>query len=84
MTNDAHLNNLLDRIQIDPDIMVGKPTIRGYRVTVEQVLSALASGLSFPDLKKDYPILEKEDIEACLLYAAKLVEEQRVYILKTA
>ena len=84
MTSNTDIKSLLDRVQIDPGVMVGKPTVRGYRITVEQILTALASGIGFQELKEDYPVLEREDIEACLLYAAKLVEEQRVYILKTA
>ena len=57
--------------------MVGKPTIRGLRITVDQILKALAAGISTDELLEDYPELEKEDIEAALLYAAELVEEER-------
>jgi uncharacterized protein (DUF433 family) len=70
---------LLYRITIDPKIMVGKPTIRGLRITVDQILKALAAGISTDELLEDYPELEKEDIEAALLYAAELVEEERIY-----
>jgi len=70
---------LLYRITINPEIMVGKPTIRGLRITVEQILKALAAGLSTDELLEDYPELEKEDIEAALLYAAELVEEEKIY-----
>ena len=72
-------NELLYRITIDPKIMVGKPTIRGLRITVDQILKALASGISTDELLEDYPELEKEDIEAALLYAAELVEEEKIY-----
>ena len=72
-------NELLYRITIDPKIMVGKPTIRGLRITVDQILKALASGISTDELLEDYPELEKEDIEATLLYAAELVEEEKIY-----
>ena len=51
--------------------MVGKPTIRGLRTTVDQILKALASGISTDELLEDYPELENEDIEAALLYAAE-------------
>ena len=64
---------LLDRIMINPDVMVGKPTIRGLRITVEQVLKALANGITTQELLTDYPELEPEDIQAVLLYAADLV-----------
>ena len=55
---------LLDRITINPKVMVGKPTIRGLRITVEQILKALASGVSTQELLEDYPELEPEDIQA--------------------
>jgi uncharacterized protein (DUF433 family) len=70
---------LLYRITINPEIMVGKPTIRGLRITVDQILKALAAGINTNELLEDYPELEKEDIEAALLYAAELVEEEKIY-----
>ena len=70
---------LLYRITINPEIMVGKPTIRGLRITVDQILKALAAGISTDELLEDYPELEREDIEAALLYAAELVEEEKIY-----
>jgi len=71
--------DLLYRITIDPKIMVGKPTIRGLRITVDQILKALAAGINTDELLEDYPELEKEDIEAAILYAAELVEEEKIY-----
>ena len=73
--------NLLDRITINPEIMVGKPTVRGTRLTVEHILKALAGGLTFEDLHDDYDFLEKEDLRACLLYASILVENERVFAI---
>ena len=70
---------LSKRITIDPEVMVGKPTIRGMRITVEQILNSLAANISIKDLMEDYPELELEDIKAALLYAAKLIEEEKVY-----
>jgi len=75
MTNE----NLLNRITINPDVMVGKPTIRGLRITVEQILKALANGVKTAELLEDYPELEPEDIQAVLLYASELVSEEKVY-----
>ena len=72
-------SDLLKRITINPEVMVGKPTIRGMRITVEQILNSLAANISVNDLIEDYPELETEDIRAALLYAAKLVEEEKVY-----
>lgn len=70
---------LSKRITINPEVMVGKPTIRGMRITVEQILNSLAANISVKDILEDYPELELDDIKAALLYAAKLVEEEKVY-----
>jgi len=71
--------NIMDRITVNSDVMVGKPTIRGMRITVEQLLKALANGVTTDEILDDYPELEKEDIRAALLYASQLVDEERVY-----
>jgi len=71
--------DLLKRITVDPKVMVGKPTIRGLRITVEQVLKALAGGITAEELLEDYPEIEREDIQAVLLYAAELANEERIY-----
>ena len=70
---------LLDRITINPDVMVGKPTIRGLRITLEQILKALACGITTQELLEDYPELEPEDIQAALLYASELIGEEQVF-----
>ena len=75
-------NNILSRITIDPRIMVGKPTIRGLRITVEQLLKALANGITEDELITDYPELEKEDFRAIYAYVADLVESEKVFPLK--
>ena len=56
--------SLLDRITVNSRVMVGKPTIRGLRITVEQITKALANGVSMTELLEDYPDLEWEDIQA--------------------
>ena len=66
-----NVERLLERITINPQVMVGKPTIRGLRITVEQILKALAGGVTVQDLLGDYPELEPQDIQAVLLYAAE-------------
>jgi uncharacterized protein (DUF433 family) len=71
--------NVLDRITAHPDVMVGKPVIRRMRITVEQLLKALANGITTDQLLDDYPEMENEDIRAALLYASQLVDEERVY-----
>jgi len=70
---------LLTRITASPDILIGKPTIRGLRISVEQILRALAAGVSADDLLYDYPDLEPADISAALAYAAERVAEERLF-----
>lgn len=70
---------LLDRITLNAKVMTGKPTVRHTRLSVEHILKAYAAGLTFEQLKADYPFLEQADIQACLLYAAELVESERVF-----
>lgn len=71
-------SELLARITINPKIFGGKPIIRGRRLAVEHVLSMLAAGDTVETLLEGYPWLEREDIQACLLYAHKLVSHERV------
>ena len=66
------MDDLLARIIIDPKIMVGKPTIRGLRITVEQIRLALAAGISKEDLLREYPPLEEDDFRAVLAYSERL------------
>lgn len=72
---------LMNRITVDPKVLVGKPAIRGLRISVEQVLAALAAEVPVDDLLADYPELEPADIQAVLLYAAERVREERVYAM---
>lgn len=60
----------LDRITVDPTVMNGRPTVRGMRIRVADVLSPLAAGATHSDILADYLYLEDEDIFACLEYAA--------------
>lgn len=75
-------NELFGRITVNPEVMVGKPTIRGFRITVEQILKALAANISIDELLEDYPELEIEDIRAVLLYAAESINHEQVFELK--
>ena len=70
---------LLSRITANPRVMVGKPTIRGLRITVDQILKALAGGVKLEQILMDYPELEPDDIKAVLLYAAERVSEEQVF-----
>ncbi|MEK7828989.1 MAG: DUF433 domain-containing protein [Deltaproteobacteria bacterium] len=74
--------DLLGRIIVNQEVMVGKPTIRGLRITVDQILKALAGGVTVEELLKDYPELEKEDIQAALMYASELVNEEQVFAVQ--
>lgn len=76
--------DLLNRITVNPQVMVGKPTIRGLRITIEQVLKALAGGISANELLEDLPELQMEDIQAVLLHAVELVSEEQVFEVKMA
>jgi uncharacterized protein (DUF433 family) len=71
MTDDE----LLERITIDPSVMVGKPVIRGTRLTVEYILGLLAHGATLEEILTEYPGLAHEDIQACLLFASKSLQE---------
>jgi len=62
----------LKRITIDPDICHGKPTIRGLRYPIETILELLGSGMSIEEVLEEYEDLEKEDIEAVMLYRQTL------------
>ena len=67
------MNQILDRITQNPNVLGGKPTIRGLRISVEQILASLANDVPIEDLLSDYPELERTDILACLHYAHERV-----------
>ena len=69
---------LLQRITINPKIFSGKPIIRGRRLAVEHVLGMLAAGDSPQTMLGGYPWLEPEDIQACLVYARRMVGHERI------
>lgn len=70
--------DLLNRITVTPAIFGGKPIIRGHRLAVEHVLGMLAAGDDSQTILDGYPWLEPEDIQACLVYARRLVGHERV------
>lgn len=63
--------HLLERITLNPNVMVGKPVIKGTRLTVEYILNLLAHGATVADILEEYNGLTPEDIRACLLFATK-------------
>ncbi len=65
---------LLERITLNPDVMVGKPVIRGTRLTVQYIIGLLAHGATVDEILDEYEGLTREDITACLLFATKALE----------
>ena len=74
------LNELLERISIDPQVCFGKPCIRGTRIWVSLILDNLAEGVSEADLLTAYPQLKPEDIRASVAYAAEVTRERIIPI----
>jgi len=68
---------LLERITVNPQIFGGKPIIRGHRLAVEHVLNMLAVEDNVETILEGYPWLQREDIQACLLYASQLAGGER-------
>jgi len=66
---------LLSRITIDPKVMVGKPVIKGTRLTVDHILNLLAHGAKTAEITEEYEGLTEEDIQACFLFATKALED---------
>jgi uncharacterized protein (DUF433 family) len=72
-----------DRIIIDPKVLVGKPVIKGTRISVEFVLDLLGRGWTTQQILHEYDHLRPEDIQACLAYASETLKSERVYLLPT-
>jgi len=76
------VEELLDRIEVDPGKLGGKPVVRGTRIPVSLVVELVALGMSTDEIIREYPELTEEDIRAALLYAAKLVEKEVVLAIE--
>ena len=72
---------LLKRITVNPKIFGGKPIIRGRRLAVEHILGMLAAGDTTQTILEGYPWLEPKDIQACLIYAHRLIGHERIELL---
>jgi uncharacterized protein (DUF433 family) len=70
------MEEFMDRVVIDPEILVGKPVIRGTRIAVSLIIEMLANGLTEKEILAEYPQLKKEDVKAALLYASKCIERE--------
>ena len=68
-----------ERIQANPDVMLGKPTIKGTRITVELILRKLSEGAGVDDILAGYPHLQREDVLAALSYGADVVSHEEVF-----
>jgi len=75
---------ITDRIEINPRIMMGKPVIRGTRITVELILRKLSEGATEKDLRDAYPRLTRADIQAAVRYAADTVAHEETVILASS
>ena len=68
-----------ERIVVDPNVLVGKPVIKGSRLAVEFIVDLLAQGWSEQDILRNYPGITREDVLACLAYASKRLHDEKVY-----
>lgn len=71
------------RIVLNPKVLVGKPTVKGTRISVEFVMDLLGRGWTTEQILCEYDHLSREDIQACLAYASEVLKSERVYLLPT-
>ena len=74
------MNNLIARIEINPNVMLGKPVIKHTRITVEAILKKLAQNISVDDMLKEYPKLNIKDIKAAIAYASEAISTDEIHI----
>ena len=67
------MEELSNRIVINPEVLSGKPVIKGTRIPVYLIIELLANGIAEKEILRQYPTLKKEDIKAALLYASKII-----------
>lgn len=73
------MDNLINRITINPDICHGKPAVRNMRYPVEMILDLLSAGMTHQEILADYPALKEDDIKACLAYASRLTKIKSIH-----
>jgi uncharacterized protein (DUF433 family) len=71
----------MDRIMIDPEVLSGKPVIKGTRIPVYLIIELLANGMTEKEILRQYPTLKKEDIKAALVYASKCLENEETIVI---
>jgi len=70
-----------DRITLDPQVLVGKPVVRGTRLSVEFIVGLFAQGWAMQEVLENYPGLRIEDVQACFAYASEMLQGERIYPL---
>jgi uncharacterized protein (DUF433 family) len=73
--------NWQERIVIDPAVLLGKPIIKGTRISVEFIIDLLAQGWMTEQILEEYDHLQPEDIRACLAYASEVLKSEKVYLV---
>ena len=73
-----------DRVTIDPAVLVGKPIIKGTRISVEFVIDLLGRGWTVEQVLQEYDHLTREDVQACLAYASEVLRSEKVHLLPTS
>jgi uncharacterized protein (DUF433 family) len=73
-----------EHITLDPRILVGKPVVKGTRISVELVIDLLAAGWTQQQLLDSYPTLQADDVRACLAYASEILHGEKVFPLQPA
>jgi len=73
------MNDWRNRVTLDPDILAGKPVIKGTRISVQHILELLANGWTEQAILENYPQLEKEDIQSALRYVTDILKDETVY-----
>ncbi len=73
-----------DHITVDPQILVGKPVVKGTRISVELVIDLLAAGWTQEQVLDSYPTLKTDDVRACLAYASEILHSEKVFPLEPA
>jgi uncharacterized protein (DUF433 family) len=74
-----HVMDWQNRIAVDPEILVGKPVVKGTRLAVEFIIDLMAQGWTEADIVRNYPGVTRQDIQACLAYASTMLKAERVY-----
>ena len=73
--------NLYEQVELNPEVLLGKPIIHGTRIPVQLIVKLIAQGWKNGEILKEYPVLKEENIRAALLYAEKVLEEEEIFPL---